>query len=179
MRRKQTILLDEEESGEDSRENRGRGRWEHCWRVRVNAPDRAPVVSVLLAPDQPIRPIVDMSASNAPRVFPSHGVTESITVPVPIAVYVNCVTPSHIVTRSGLVYVDVDVCINAPDRAPVVSVLLAPDQPIRPIVDMSASNAPRVFPSHGVTESITVALVGSELLLPLVSHKARLCIAEG
>ncbi|KAL0791018.1 hypothetical protein Bca101_007264 [Brassica carinata] len=113
------VLLDEEESGEDSRENRGRGRWEHCWRVR------------------------------------------------------------------GLVYVDVDVCsgtfspVNAPDRAPVVSVLLAPDQPIRPIVDMSASNAPRVFPSHGVTESITVALLGSELLLPLVSHKARPCIAEG
>ncbi|WZZ46555.1 hypothetical protein YC2023_042814 [Brassica napus] len=46
---------------------------------------------------------------------------------------------------------------NAPDRAPVVSVLLAPDQPIRQIVDMSASNAPRVFPSHGVTESITVS----------------------
>ncbi|KAH0850459.1 hypothetical protein HID58_095506, partial [Brassica napus] len=132
MRRKQTrmdVLLDEEESGEDSRENRGRGRWEHCWRVR--------------------------------------------------AVYMNCVTPSHIVTRSGLVYVDVDVCINAPDRAPVVSVLLAPDQPTHPIVDMSASNAPRVFPSHGVTESITVALLGSELLLPLVSHKARPCIAEG
>ncbi|WZZ59850.1 hypothetical protein YC2023_059957 [Brassica napus] len=32
--------------------------------------------------------------------------------------------------------------------------------PIRPTVDMSTSKAPRVFPSHGVTESIIVASLG-------------------
>ncbi|KAH0926740.1 hypothetical protein HID58_018996 [Brassica napus] len=91
-----------------------------------------------------------------------------------VAMYVNCVTPSHIVTRLRLVYVDVDVdaeITRTRDETatniqknnqvgPVVSVLLAPEQLIRPTVDMSASNAPRVFPSH-------------ELLMPLVPQKVR------
>ncbi|CAF1710729.1 hypothetical protein HID58_056722 [Brassica napus] len=157
------VLLDEEESGEVSRENRGRGRWEHCWRVR---------------------------AVYVTCVTPSHIVTRSELVYVDVDVCSDYILyiyfrlrllghamrlqPAFKKQPGGTFSPD-----NAPDRAPVVSVLLAPDQPIRQIVDMSASNAPRVFPSHGVTESITVALLGSELLLPLVSHKARPCIAEG
>ncbi|CAN7045268.1 unnamed protein product [Brassica oleracea var. botrytis] len=43
----------------------------------------------------------------------------------------------------------------------------ASDQPIRPTVDMSASKAPRVFPSHGVTESIIKARHG------LLCHRIR------
>ncbi|KAH0872196.1 hypothetical protein HID58_069558, partial [Brassica napus] len=82
-------------------------------------------------------------------------------------VYVYCVTPSHNVTRSRLVYVDV--CINAPDRAPVVSVLLASDQPIRP-------THPMRLEFSLVMVWLSPALLhhwGSELLMHLVSQKAR------
>ncbi|CAG7876793.1 unnamed protein product, partial [Brassica rapa] len=50
---------------------------------------------------------------------------------------------------------------------PVVSVLLAPEQPIRSTVDMSASNAPRVFPSHGVTERL------ERSVMSLLCHRIR------
>ncbi|CAH8336323.1 unnamed protein product [Eruca vesicaria subsp. sativa] len=53
--------------------------------------------------------------------------------------------------------------VDALDREHVVPLLPASDKTIHPIVDMSVVKAPRVFFSHGVIKSITVASLGARV----------------